>query len=81
VVTNGLCLCKIHHAAYDRHLLGITPGYRVEINRTLLEEVDGPMLKHGLQEMHGGVIDLPARTSEHPDRDRLAARYDIFSAS
>ena len=28
---NGLALCKIHHAAYDQNMLGITPDYRVEI--------------------------------------------------
>jgi putative restriction endonuclease len=81
VVTNGLSLCKIHHAAYDRNLLGISPAYRVEINRSLLEEIDGPMLKHGLQEMHGTMIQLPSRRSEQPDRKRLAARFDLFKAS
>ena len=80
IVTNGLSLCKIHHAAYDRQLLAITPTYRVEINQALLDEVDGPMLKHGLQEMHGQTIQLPTRNAEHPDRDRLAARYDLFRA-
>ena len=81
IVSNGLSLCKIHHAAYDRNLMGISPDYRVEINRSLLEEVDGPMLKHGLQEMHGQSIVLPGRTVERPDRDRLSARFDLFKAS
>ncbi len=80
IVSNGLSLCKIHHAAYDRNLLGISPGYRVDINRTLLEETDGPMLKHGLQEMHGATLVLPHRRADRPDRDRLAARYDLFRA-
>lgn len=80
IVTNGLSLCKIHHAAYDRQLLGITPGYRVEIDQSLLDEVDGPMLRHGLQEMHGLTIQLPNRPVEHPDRERLAARYELFQA-
>lgn len=81
IVSNGLSLCKIHHAAYDRNLLAITPGYRVEINQGLLEEVDGPMLKHGMQEMHGATILLPTRRREQPDRDRLALRYEAFKAS
>lgn len=38
IVSNGLSLCKIHHAAYDRSLISITPEYRVEVNRRLLEE-------------------------------------------
>ena len=78
VVPNGLSLCKIHHAAYDRRLLGITPDYEVQINSRLLAEVDGPMLRHGLQEMHGAVIGLPHRSQDHPDPDRLAVRYDAF---
>ena len=81
IVSNGLSLCKIHHAAYDRDLLGIAPDYHVEINKALLAEVDGPMLKHGLQEMHGTTIELPARKAERPDPDRLAIRFDQFRAS
>jgi putative restriction endonuclease len=78
VVPNGLSMCKIHHAAFDRNFLGISPDLRVEINRDLLEEVDGPMLRHGLQEMHGTTIQVPRRRLEHPDQDRLSSRYDTF---
>ena len=42
VVTNGLSLCKIHHAAFDRLLLGVTPDYKVRVNAELLVEIDGP---------------------------------------
>lgn len=38
------------------------------------------MPKHGLQEMHGATIELPSRKAEHPDPDRLAARYTAFRA-
>jgi putative restriction endonuclease len=81
VVTNGLSLCKIHHAAYDRQLLGISPDYVVEINRDLMHEVDGPMLRHGLQEMNGRRLELPGRRVDWPDRDRLATRFQEFSAA
>lgn len=81
VVSNGLSLCKIHHAAYDRNLLGISPDHRVSINHALMEEVDGPMLRHGLQEMNGTTILLPTRRQERPDPARLAARFDEFLAS
>lgn len=80
VTANGLSLCKIHHAAYDRRLLGITPAYVVEINEPLLAEVDGPMLRHGLQEMHGRTINTPGRRPDRPDRDRLRQRYESFLA-
>lgn len=78
VVVNGLSMCKIHHAAYDSNLLGVSPDYVVHINRELLEEHDGPMLRHGLQEMNGRPLTVPERRSQQPDRDRLAVRYDSF---
>lgn len=80
LVTNGLALCKIHHAAYDRRLLGITPDYEVRINNDLLNEVDGPMLRHGLQDMHLQPLNLPTLVREWPDKDRLARRYELFVA-
>jgi putative restriction endonuclease len=66
VVPNGLALCKIHHAAYDRSILGISPDLVVHIDGDVLVEVDGPMLLHGLQEFHGEklrVLPAHARTS------------------
>ena len=76
---NGLALCKIHHAAYDQNLLGVSPDHRVAINQDLLDEIDGPMLKHGLQEMHGRTLTLPARRPDHPDRELLAWRWARFT--
>ena len=78
VISNGLSLCKIHHAAYDADLLGISPGYRVHINDDLLLETDGPMLKHGLQEMDGRSLTIPSRKSDRPDPARLEVRFDAF---
>jgi len=77
-VSNGLSLCKIHHAAFDSDLLGITPQYEIQIAHQLLDEIDGPMLRHGLQEMHGTALTTPSRKQDKPDRDRLAARYEKF---
>lgn len=79
VIENGLTLCKIHHAAYDQGFLGISPDYQVHVDRQLLVEKDGPMLRHGLQEMHGRSIEVPARKRDHPDPDRLAVRYAAFA--
>ena len=81
IVPNGLSLCKIHHAAFDRNFLGITPALKVQINSRLLNEVDGPMLKHGLQEMHGSTIDIPRKLAAQPDRERLKTRYERFKAA
>lgn len=79
---NGLSLCKIHHSAYDSNILGITPDHKVKISESVLEETDGPMLQHGLQEHHGQrLVALPAAKKEHPDRDLLAERFDAFKAT
>lgn len=78
VVSNGLALCKIHHAAYDENILGISPDYVVHINEGVLAEVDGPMLKHGLQEMNLRSLWVPQRAAQRPDRDRLAQRFESF---
>lgn len=81
VVSNGMALCKIHHAAFDRNFLGVTPSHEVRINSQLLHEVDGPMLKHGLQEMHGTKISVPGSHAAKPDPDRLHMRYEQFLAA
>ncbi len=78
IVQNGVSLCKIHHAAYDTDILGISPDYEVRISQKVMEECDGPMLKHGLQELDGSRIVLPSRTADRPDRDRLAQRFDVW---
>ena len=78
VVTNGLALCKIHHAAYDQNLMGIDADTRVHLSPTVLAEQDGPMLRHGLQEMDGRRLALPRTKGERPDPDRLALRYEDF---
>lgn len=80
-VTNGLSLCKIHHAAYDKNLMGITPDFEVRINNELLLEVDGPMLKHGLQEMHERKIWLPTDKKDLPKAENLEFRFQEFLAA
>lgn len=80
LVTNGLAVCKIHHAAYDHDLMSVTPSYRVLVHKAILQEIDRPMLRHGLQEVHDLAIALPRRLAEQPDRDLLARRHAALSA-
>lgn len=79
-VTNGLALCKIHHAAYDRHVIGIDGNYRVHVRDDILNEVDGPMLRHGIQGMAGRHLVVPRRSSERPDPERLNRRFETYSS-
>ena len=81
VVPNGLSLCKIHHAAYDRGIVGVRPDYVVEVRADVLLEVDGPMLKHGIQDVHGWRLELPKRSADRPDQHLLAQRWSAFSSA
>lgn len=77
-VTNGMALCKIHHAAYDQNLIGISGDFVVHVNKELLDEIDGPMLRHGIQDMHGVTLTVPQRKPEQPSRDALDVRFASF---
>ncbi len=78
VVSNGLSLCKLHHAAYDQHILGIRPDLRIDVRIDILEEVDGPMLTHGRQGFQGERLLIPRRSEDQPNSDFLAERYELF---
>lgn len=77
-IPNGLALCKLHHAAFDTNILGISPDYLIDIRRDIIDEVDGPMLKFGLQEIRGQSIRIPKQPSWKPDKELLAIRFDEF---
>lgn len=77
-VSNGIALCKIHHTAYDQNFVGISPDYLVHVNNVLLKEKDGPMLKHGIQEMNGRIIQIPHKKAEHPNLESIEFRFNQF---
>jgi len=78
VVNNGIALCKIHHAAFDGYFLGITPDYTVEVRDDVRNESDGPMLLHGLQELHETKIILPRKELEWPNKELISIKYERF---
>jgi putative restriction endonuclease len=79
VVSNGIPLSKIHHAAFDAHLIGIDPEFRMHVSDRLLGQNDGPMLE-ALKQLDGRNIRLPGRIKDQPDRGRLAERFERFKA-
>lgn len=81
VVPNGLSLCKIHHAAYDRNILGVRPDLVIQVRRDILLETDGPMLRHGIQEMDGLALTVPPHRAARPAPERLEQRYEEFLAA
>lgn len=81
IVPNGLPLSKVHHAAFDANLIGIDPDGIIHVSDQLLSINDGPMLEQGIKAMAGRFVLSPARAADYPDRDRLAARFELFRAS
>lgn len=79
IVSNGIALCQLHHAAFDRHILGIRPDLTVELRVDILHEEDGPMLQHGLQGFHGASILIPREAHWRPNPAFLAERYELFA--
>jgi putative restriction endonuclease len=78
-VSNGIALCKLHHAAFDSNILGIRPDLVIEIREDILKEVDGPMLAHGLQERHNQkLLVLPTHHDLRPREEFLEERYETF---
>jgi len=78
-VDNGLSLCKLHHAAFDSFILGVTPDFVIRVREDVLQEKDGPLLRVGLQELDGARLFVPARERDWPSREALAWRFEQFS--
>jgi len=78
-VQNGLSLCKLHHAAYDSFIIGVTSDFIIQVREDVLKEEDGPVLQHGLKGLHKTKLILPNLKSNYPNRDALAWRYNRFT--
>jgi putative restriction endonuclease len=77
-VSNGMCLSTLHHAAYDRNLLGIDSDGIVHISNAVLQQQDGSTLEKALKAFDGSRIDFPRHQSDKPNRDYLAERFELF---
>ncbi|WP_235931674.1 MULTISPECIES: HNH endonuclease [Actinomyces] len=78
VVANGLALCRVHHTAYDKHLLGIDESRRIHVAERArrLEEVTG---RSALAPFDGGrLTHVPERRALQPDGQRLRRHFDRF---
>ena len=80
-VRNGMALCKLHHAAFDRLFIGVTPDYVIKVREGILREEDGPMLLHGLKGLHDRRILLPRAQKLRPARELLEIRHGQFRAA
>jgi len=78
IVRNGLSLCSLHHAAFDRYFIGVRPDFVIEVRPDVLNERDGPTLVHAIQALHQSKILLPNKIGLRPGKELLEIRYDRF---
>lgn len=77
-VRNGICMSKIHHAAFDAGLIGIDPDFTIHVSNRLLAIHDGPLLEQSLKALAGQKVRVPADALAVPDRERLSFRFELF---
>ena len=62
VVNNGISLCRLHHAAFDRYFVAVRPDHVIEIRSDILKESDGPTLRHAIQGPTRNAAHITKRT-------------------
>ncbi len=77
-VNPGEALYVFDEAADYRREYVTSPDYQIVVREDVLQELDGPMLKHGIQQMHNRKIILPGDKTNWPDRERLEIRFNKF---
>ena len=80
-VTEGLCMSRLHHAAFDANLLGIDPDGRVHLSERLDTYANGDPFVRNLMSVAGRRIAVPEAPEFQPNRDLLAARFEQFQAN
>ena len=55
---------KIRLAIFNSNIIGINLDYKVIVRQNVLEEIDGPMLKYGLQSLNNNNQILPAHRND-----------------
>lgn len=78
-ISNGLSLCRIHHAAYDHNLIGVSPDMKIHVGPEIMSaRNEGPVIEHGLQGLHQVDLQPPISERYRPSRQRLEVRFDEF---
>lgn len=76
-VRNGICMSALHHVAFDSHMLGVDPDFRVHVSAPLLDKQDGELLAV-LKDLDGTRLRLPRDRGDWPDPAFLERRFSDF---
>ena len=78
-IKNGICMSTLHHAAFDTHLIGVDPDFRIHISPQLRERQDGNLLAT-LKGLEGTELRLPSDRDDWPSPAFLKRRFARFEA-
>jgi putative restriction endonuclease len=79
-VTNGLALCRLHHAAYDIGLVGVRSDYRVIINEASAARLALVRLDAGLPQFRASLprlIRVPNVAEVRPEPSKLRIGLEV----
>ena len=76
-IRNGICMSTLHHEAFDSHLVGIDPGFRIHVAPRLMRHQDGYLLT-ALKRLDNTVLRLPPRQADWPSPEHLEHRFARF---
>lgn len=77
---NGVALCSLHHAAFDRGVVGINPDFSVMVNEEHLANLQSEGLAGGMEGFRHGLrtsMRLPTDPAQRPTPELLARGLEI----
>ena len=80
VASDGLCMSRLHHTAFNAHLIGVDPEGQIHVAQRLREAWANPFLQTGFHDLAGKRIALPRDPVLHPDANKLERRFAQFQA-
>lgn len=77
-VSNGIALSRLHHKAYDSHMLGIDPDYKIHLGREFERLERSDVISNYFIIYKGTKISIPNSNQLKPNKDYLARRFESF---
>ena len=77
---NGICLCALHHRAFDGAVIGFRPDYRIVVNDAEIARLDAADRGAGKAEFVGRLrptMDLPPERAQRPRPETLRLALQV----
>ncbi len=74
---NGLCLNALHDRAFDKHLITITPDFKLKVSNTLKAESNNRIIEENFLRYEGKEINMPQKFL--PDERFLKLHRETFT--